>query len=141
MIIKNYTALLLLKNPGKDAPALETLRICHFDDLSLYIHSEEDKILMILAANAFDKSKPKLDSSTQLLISRHARVLLEKLQFCHLEKDQDMFFTFALIVVNKIQQTKSISNSNMLPFITTMSSFNYFTKNKTKKWEAMAEKR
>lgn len=59
MIIKHQGVLPLLGKLLKDTPAASNLRITHIDELSLYITSDEDILLMNQAAHALVKNDHK----------------------------------------------------------------------------------
>lgn len=87
----------------KHAPAAKALGIMHFDDLSLYIVSEEGIFIMIRATNAFVEDEHSPVPFDVNPFHRHAGALLADPHACYLEQGQENFPSFAQFLDNKIQ--------------------------------------
>lgn len=88
---------------------------------------------MIHAANEFIKNDHKPATFHTNLFFGDAKVLLGELQLRYFELDIETFPTFALFVDTKIQQTKKVSYPIISVFISTISSFEYDERDKSKK--------
>lgn len=65
-MIRNQLVLLILEMLGKNTSAAKTLVISHLADLSLYISSVEEILLLIRDADAFVKHDHKRSPSLQI---------------------------------------------------------------------------
>lgn len=113
----------------------ETFAISLFDDLSVYIPSEEKIFFMIQAADEFRKNNHKPTPFHANVLYRHARTLFDELQVRHLEQEKEKCPTFELILFKKIRQTKINLHSIIFLFISTMHLFENNAKEKPKKKE------
>lgn len=75
MVINQQGLLPLLFKVGKDVPAARTVSITRLDNLSSYICSENDILLMNKAADAFDKNVHKHATFHANPLNRHANRL------------------------------------------------------------------
>lgn len=81
MAIKPQSVLLLFLKLKSDATAEKTVGITHLDDPSVYIPSDEDKLLNIQAADEFVKSNHKPAPFYAVSFYRFARARLDELEF------------------------------------------------------------
>lgn len=84
---------------GNEVSAAKTLGISHFDDRSLYVSSQENIILIVLVAHAFDKSEHRRVSIHVSSFCRLVRVLVNELHARQLQKDEKKFLFFALFLI------------------------------------------
>lgn len=75
--MKNQGELSLLVRFAKDTPTAKILGITHPDDLSLYIFTEGEILLMIRASDTFVKNDHKPASFQANIFYSQARPLLE----------------------------------------------------------------
>lgn len=139
-VVNNHQRLLpLLVKLDKDATAAKTLGITHLDDLSLYISSEVDILLIILAADAFVKNNCNPAPFHKNYFYRHFKAFLDELYVRHLKQGKETFATFALFLDKNVQETKIIFHSIMSQFISTILSFDYNARDKSNKGDTKAK--
>lgn len=84
MAIKHQGVLLSFVKLGRDNPKAKTFRTTDDDDLSLYISSEEDILILIQSDDYFIKNDHKPTPFHENSFYRHTRHLLDELHVVHL---------------------------------------------------------
>lgn len=115
MIIKHQGVLRDLAKLCKTALLANDLDMTSVDDSSLYICFEEDILLMSHDTDGFVKNDHKPSSLRTNLFYRRDRILLDRLQLCHLQKDKERSSTFARFLDTKVRRSRIISHS-IIPY-------------------------
>lgn len=120
--------------------AARTLGITHFDSASLHF-LEENILFMIRVAGAFVKN----DNNSAFYQAGFSTVTQPQyiMNSTHVNsgKAKQILSTFKLFLKTKPQQTKTVSDTIEVLFITSMCLFNYNSRNRSKMWEMTANLR